>query len=161
MGRRWWAKPRGRGFDAALAVLVLVVGVGALVAVYAYRPAEFRGAQTPVGPPPVTIETGVRDEGGTWVAWAVDRPTCTARAATEKTARMHVAQAAQLGMRPECQIDPAATAPPGTGLPPAGWYPDPRRELGEDSYRFWDGTGWTGEVTREATEEGDRPLGEN
>jgi hypothetical protein len=32
--------------------------------------------------------------------------------------------------------------PPGSGdaPPPAGWYPDPRREA---SLRFWDGTTWT------------------
>jgi hypothetical protein len=35
---------------------------------------------------------------------------------------------------------PTQPAPPPTGLPAAGWYPDPQRTGGQ---RYWNGTGWT------------------
>jgi hypothetical protein len=34
-----------------------------------------------------------------------------------------------------------ASAPPATGVPPAGWYPNPGDALGQ--LRYWDGSTWT------------------
>jgi hypothetical protein len=157
MGRGQRSLVREVVFTAVAVAGLLALGAVALYFVIAARP-EGRDPALDrialnVGPAPVALDIRTQQDTGGWVAWVTDRPMCTARAATEKSARVHVGLAAQLGMRPECRVEPIGgpgpegrEAPHATALPPEGWYVDPRKELGEFSERWWTGTDWSSAV---------------
>jgi hypothetical protein len=146
MAMRRRRRPRTRRRELVLTVAavagLIVLGVVALaVVVTRLRPdlpdAARQRADIGAGAPVTTMEILTRQDGAAWVAWPANKPMCTVQGASEQEARTHVGMAAQLALRAECQA--TSTGPP----PEAGWYADPKREMGDDGLRWWDGAAWT------------------